>query len=190
MQLAARSLSVLSLAVALAAQQPSPAPTPSPTPPAAQAAQAPAKGEELRRAFVDPNGHRRMTIAAAADQVLAADKSGRAQFMVVDLASSQPQVKAGRLRALALTGSKRTALAPDLPTVEETLKIKDFDLAAWTGLFGPANLPADIVSKLSDALQKILNKPEIRERMQFLNDVGVGYLALHRSAATLPGGEG
>lgn len=90
---------------------------------------------------------------------------GRAQFMVVDLASSQPQVKAGRLRALALTGSKRTALAPDLPTVEETLKIKDFDLAAWTGLFGPANLPPDIVNKLNDALQKILNKPEIRERM-------------------------
>ena len=90
---------------------------------------------------------------------------GRAQFMVVDLASSQPQVKAGRLRALALTGSKRTALAPDLPTVEETLKIKDFDLAAWTGLFGPANLPPDIVNKLSDAMQKILARPDIRERM-------------------------
>jgi tripartite-type tricarboxylate transporter receptor subunit TctC len=90
---------------------------------------------------------------------------GRAQFMVVDLASSQPQVKAGRLRALALTGSQRTSLAPDLPTIEETLKIKDFDLAAWTGLFGPANLPPDIVGKLSDALQKILNKPEIRQRM-------------------------
>ena len=90
---------------------------------------------------------------------------GRAQFLVVDLASSQPQVKAGKLRALALTGSKRTSLAPELPTIEETLKIKDFDLAAWTGLFGPANLPPDIVSKLSDALQKILNKPEIRERM-------------------------
>ena len=90
---------------------------------------------------------------------------GRAQFIVVDLASSQPHVKSGRLRALALTGSKRTSLAPDLPTVEETLKIKDFDLAAWTGLFGPANLPQDIVDKLSDAMQKILNRPDIRERM-------------------------
>ena len=90
---------------------------------------------------------------------------GRAQFMVVDLASSQSQVKAGKLRALALTGAKRTSLAPELPTIEETLKIKDFDLAAWTGLFGPANLPQDIVDKLSDAIQKILNKPEIRERL-------------------------
>ena len=90
---------------------------------------------------------------------------GRAPFRVVDLASSQSQVKAGKLRALALTGAKRTSLAPDLPTVEETLKIKDFDLAAWTGLFGPANLPQDIVDKLSDAIQKVLNKPEIRDRL-------------------------
>jgi tripartite-type tricarboxylate transporter receptor subunit TctC len=90
---------------------------------------------------------------------------GRAQFMVVDLASSQSQVKAGRLRALALTSSKRTALAPELPTVEETLGIKDFDLAAWTGLFGPANLPKDVVDKLNAAMLKILNRPDVRERM-------------------------
>ena len=90
---------------------------------------------------------------------------GRAQFMVVDLASSDAQVKAGRLRALAVTSSKRTSLAPDLPTIEETLHIKDFDLAAWTGLFGPANLPKDIVDKLSSAMQKILARPDVRERM-------------------------
>ena len=90
---------------------------------------------------------------------------GRAQFIVVDLASSQPQVKAGRIRALAVTSSKRTALAPDLPTVEETLGIKDFDLAAWTGLFGPANLPKDVVDKLNAAMLKILNRQDVRERM-------------------------
>lgn len=90
---------------------------------------------------------------------------GRAQFMVIDLASSQPQVKAGRLRVLGVTSSKRTALAPELPTIEETLNIKDFDLAAWTGVFGPANLPKDIVDKLSNAMQKILTRPDVRERM-------------------------
>lgn len=90
---------------------------------------------------------------------------GRAQFMVVDLASSQSQLKAGNLRALALTSSKRTSLAPDLPTVEETLGIRDFDLAAWTGLFGPARLPKDVVDKLSAAMQKILTRPDVRERM-------------------------
>lgn len=90
---------------------------------------------------------------------------GRAQFLVVDLASSQPQVKAGKLRALALTGSKRTSLAPELPTIEETLKIKDFDLAAWTGLFGPANLPQPIVEKLNATLQKILTRPDVRDKL-------------------------
>ena len=90
---------------------------------------------------------------------------GRAQFIVVDLASSQPHLKSGRLRALAVTSSKRTSLAPELPTVEETLGIKDFDLAAWTGLFGPAKLPKDVVDKLGAALQKILARPDVRERM-------------------------
>lgn len=90
---------------------------------------------------------------------------GREQFLVVDLASSQPLVKSGRLRPLAVTGSKRSALAPELPTVEEALGVRDFDMAAWTGLFGPANLPKDIVDKLSGALLKILNRADMRERM-------------------------
>jgi tripartite-type tricarboxylate transporter receptor subunit TctC len=90
---------------------------------------------------------------------------GRAQFLVVDLASSQPQVKAGKLRPLALTSAKRTSLAPDLPTIEETLGIKDFDLAAWTGLFGPAKLPRDIVDKLNAAMQKILTRPDVRDKL-------------------------
>lgn len=90
---------------------------------------------------------------------------GRAQFIVVDLASSQPHLKSGRLRALAVTSSKRTALAPDLPTIEETLAMKDFDLAAWTGVFGPANLPKEIVERLNAAMQAILNRPEIRSRL-------------------------
>lgn len=90
---------------------------------------------------------------------------GQAQFLVVDLASAKPQLAAGRLRALAVTTSKRTNLAPELPTIEETLGLKDFDLAAWTGLFGPANLPKEVVDKLSTALLAALAKPELRERL-------------------------
>jgi tripartite-type tricarboxylate transporter receptor subunit TctC len=90
---------------------------------------------------------------------------GQAQFLVVDLASAKPHLQGGRLRALAVTTSKRTGLAPELPTIEETLRLKDFDLAAWTGLFGPARLPKDIVDKLSAALLAALAKPEVRERL-------------------------
>ena len=90
---------------------------------------------------------------------------GQAQFLVVDLASARPHLQAGKLRALAVTTSRRSALAPDLPTIEETLGLKDFDLAAWTGLFGPAGLPKDVVDRLSSALQQVLAKPEVRERI-------------------------
>ena len=90
---------------------------------------------------------------------------GRAQFMVTDLASARPQILGGRLRALATTSSRRTSLAPELPTIEETLGIRNFDIAAWTGLFGPANLPKDVVDKLSSVMLNILNRQDVRERM-------------------------
>ena len=90
---------------------------------------------------------------------------GQVSFLVTDLASSQEQIKAGKLRALAVTTSKRSELAPDLPTIEESLGLKDFDLAAWTGLFGPAKLPKEIVDRLSKAVVDIMNRQEIRTRI-------------------------
>ncbi len=90
---------------------------------------------------------------------------GQALFLVVDLASARPHLQSGRLRALAVTTSRRTGLAPELPTIEETLGLRDFDLAAWTGLFGPAGLPREIVEKLSTTLQQVLAKPDVRERI-------------------------
>lgn len=90
---------------------------------------------------------------------------GVLQFIVVDLASARPHLQAGRLRALAVTSAKRSALAPELPTIEEALGLKDFDLAAWTGMFGPAGLPKEVVSKVSSALQSALARPEVRERI-------------------------
>ncbi len=95
--------------------------------------------------------------------------AGRVQFLVVDLAASQSHIASKRLRALALTGARRSALAPDLPTVEEVLRVQDFDMAAWTGVFGPANLPRPIVDKISGALQKILYRPDMRQRMLAAN---------------------
>ena len=95
--------------------------------------------------------------------------AGRVQFLVVDLAASQPHIASKRLRALALTGARRSALAPDLPTVEEVLRVQDFDMAAWTGVFGPANLPRPVVDRISGALQKILNRPDVRQRMLAAN---------------------
>jgi tripartite-type tricarboxylate transporter receptor subunit TctC len=90
---------------------------------------------------------------------------GQAQFLVVDLASARPHLQSGRLRALAVTTSKRSGLARDLPTIEETLGLRDFDLAAWTGLFGPAGMPKEVTDKLSATLLHIMAKPEVRSRI-------------------------
>ena len=90
---------------------------------------------------------------------------GRVQFLVVDLAAAQTHLQSGRLRALAVTMSKRTELAPDLPTIEETLGIADFDLSAWAALFGPANMPKEVVDKLSTTLQRVLANPEVRKKI-------------------------
>ena len=91
---------------------------------------------------------------------------GQVQFLVVDLASARPHLQSGKLRALAVTTSKRSGLAPDLPTIEETLGLRDFDLAAWTGLFGPAGMPRDVTEKLSAVLLQVLAKTEVRDRIQ------------------------
>lgn len=90
---------------------------------------------------------------------------GRVQFLVVDLAAAHAYLQSGRLRALAVTMSKRTELAPELPTVEETLGLRDFDLSAFAGLFGPANMPKSVVDKLYGAMKQALAKPEVRKKI-------------------------
>jgi tripartite-type tricarboxylate transporter receptor subunit TctC len=73
--------------------------------------------------------------------------------------SAQPQVKAGTLRALGITSSKRSSLFPDLPTVSETLP--GFVTGAWYGLWAPAGTPPAIVEKISDDVRRIARSPDI-----------------------------
>lgn len=91
---------------------------------------------------------------------------GQIAFMFVDLASSRQQFEAGRLRPLAVSTDKRSALAPDLPTLGESLGLQGFDLSAWVGLFGPAKMPPHVVEQLGDALYRIVDSPKMREKLQ------------------------
>ena len=90
---------------------------------------------------------------------------GRVQFLVIDLAAAQAQIQSGRLRPIAVTMSKRSDLVPNLPTIEESLGLKDFDLSAFAGLFGPANMPKDVVDKLSSTMLKVIAKPEVQKKI-------------------------
>ena len=90
---------------------------------------------------------------------------GTLQVGFVNLPVAMQFVKAGRLKALAVTGSRRSALLPDVPTVNEALGLKDFEADQWYGVVAPAGTPADIVAKLNQAINAALNSAELKKRL-------------------------
>jgi len=98
---------------------------------------------------------------------------GQIQLMFDNLASSLGQIKAGRVKALAVTTAKRTSLAPDLPTISES-GLPGFDISTWFGVFVPAKTPQPIVDKLHAELIRALAMPDVREAMIKLGAEPVG----------------
>jgi tripartite-type tricarboxylate transporter receptor subunit TctC len=82
--------------------------------------------------------------------------------MMSYFASILPQVRAGKLRALAVLSEQRSPSAPDLPTATEQ-GLPGLDVAAWAGMFGPVGIPQPILQKLWGALEAALNDPKTRE---------------------------
>ena len=95
--------------------------------------------------------------APAASALLA----GEVQAMFSSSGGVLPHVKAGRLRALAVTGPKRTPIAPDIPTIAES-GVPGYDVTGWYGLVAPAKTPKPVIERLNTAVNKAL--PELRER--------------------------
>ena len=89
---------------------------------------------------------------------------GRTQAMLPGLAAALPHIKGGKMKALAVTGTRRHPLLPDVPTFEES-GYPGFDGVQWYGIVGPANIPASIVQQLNDDINKALASPELRERL-------------------------
>ncbi|HTQ73077.1 MAG TPA: tripartite tricarboxylate transporter substrate binding protein [Burkholderiales bacterium] len=89
--------------------------------------------------------------------------AGQYQFNFAGLQPAQVQVRAGKLRAIAVTTPKRLAASPDIPAVAEALP--GFEVVGWYGVIGPAGLPAPIVARLHDEFVKVLNRPDVRERI-------------------------
>jgi len=98
---------------------------------------------------------------------------GQIQLMFDNLASSLGQVKAGRVRALAVTTARRTSLAPDLPTIAES-GLPGFDINTWFGIFVPANTPREVVERLHAEFTRALALPDVKERMLALGAEPVG----------------
>jgi tripartite-type tricarboxylate transporter receptor subunit TctC len=90
--------------------------------------------------------------------------SGQIDLMFDSLSSSLPQARAGKLRALAVTGSKRFPGMKDLPTINES-GLKGFEVTTWLAIWAPARTPAEIVNKLNADINKILQQPAILQLM-------------------------
>lgn len=89
---------------------------------------------------------------------------GQVNLMFDAGVSALPQVRAGKLRALAVTSSKRSSLAPDLPTVAEAGNLPGYEATIWFGFVAPVGTPQEIVNRLSQEISKVMRQPGLRER--------------------------
>lgn len=94
--------------------------------------------------------------------------AGNADVMFDNLPSSMQQIKGGKLVALAVTSSQRSAALPDVPTVEEAggPALKGYEASSWFGLLAPAGTSPEIVNKVQQAVARSLGTPEVKEKMQ------------------------
>jgi tripartite-type tricarboxylate transporter receptor subunit TctC len=89
---------------------------------------------------------------------------GQVKIMFDNVPSALPHVKAGKLKPLAVTSAKRTAVLPDVPTVSES-GLPGFEVTSWFAIFAPAKTPKDIVAKLNGEVVKILKAGDVKEKL-------------------------
>ena len=119
-------------------------------------------GELLVKALGNPN-ITHVPYKGGAPSVMAI-MSGEAQVNFATLPAVVPQIRAGKVRAIALASKERNPAVPDVPTMAEA-GIPDFDVGTWSGIIGPKGVPADIVKKVNDAVAEVVNDPVIRKRL-------------------------
>jgi tripartite-type tricarboxylate transporter receptor subunit TctC len=90
---------------------------------------------------------------------------GTMDVMFDNLPSALPQIKAGKLTALAVTSSERSAALPDVPTIAEAGPVKGYEASSWFGLLAPAGTPPDIVNRLQQETAKALATQALKERL-------------------------
>jgi len=99
--------------------------------------------------------------------------SGQVTMTFDNITTAWPLAKAGKLRALAVTTAKRSPIAPDVPTLAEA-GLAGYEIGSWQGVFAPAGTPVDVVKRLNTEIVKIINMPDVREKLVGLGAEPVG----------------
>lgn len=89
---------------------------------------------------------------------------GQVMVFTADFGVTVPQHKAGKIRGLAVTSTKRAAAVPELPTVNEALGLKDYELIAYFAVFAPAGTPADVIAKLNQAVNAAASNKDVQDK--------------------------
>jgi tripartite-type tricarboxylate transporter receptor subunit TctC len=99
--------------------------------------------------------------------------AGQVDMMFADLALIVPFAKVGKLRAVAVTDSRRAKIAPDLPTIAES-GLKGYEVSPWFGVVGPAGIPREVVAKLNAGIVAALKSPDVTARLEQLGYEPIG----------------
>src|SRR5258706_93172 len=91
--------------------------------------------------------------------------AGQVPFLFLTAPAGLPSVRSGRLHALAVTTRKRTASAPDIPTVAEELNLPDYEVDSWCAMFAPAKTPAAIVARMQKEIARVVQLPEVKQKL-------------------------
>ena len=102
--------------------------------------------------------------------------AGQIQLMFDNLASAMPQIKAGKLNAIAVTTQKRSLLAPDLPTISESggTALAGFDISTWFGVFAPAGTPKEIIAVLNQEFNRAIRLADVKQKLDAMGAEAIG----------------
>jgi tripartite-type tricarboxylate transporter receptor subunit TctC len=96
---------------------------------------------------------------------VAATMAGDVPLLIVSIPAAMSQVRAGRLRPLAVSTRKRTSILPDVPTVAEATGLKGYEVDSWYGVFAPAKVPDEVVARMNKEIATAVLRPEVKARL-------------------------
>jgi tripartite-type tricarboxylate transporter receptor subunit TctC len=94
-----------------------------------------------------------------------ATMAGDVPLLIVSIPAAMGQVRAGRLRPLAVSTAKRTPILPDVPTIAEATGLKDFEVDSWYAVFAPAKTPDEVIARLNKEIATVVGRPDVKAKL-------------------------